>query len=250
MDIRGHGGSSSSRGRQFSPPHNFDACVGDVVETLKQLGLTGHKSPFAIVGHSLGGRVALQYSSLLSSAAIEVNPPSQTYLLDTVPGQADPSVHRVLRAISSVQTPMESKSSLVDTMVNEYRISKPVAAWIASNVYRTEHGLDWVFDLDVGNELVSNFSDQNLVQSISDVTKTPDASQVHLVVGGKNKLWTSNVLEELRTVPSFGTTKNAMLQMHTLDAGHWVHVDCLEGLVKILVDNLQSRAKVLPDDDS
>lgn len=271
MDLRGHGGSSSSRGRRFPPPHNFDACAQDVVETLKQLGLTREKSPFAIVGHSLGGRVALQYSSLLSrdSATIGVNAPSQTYLLDTVPGQADPSVHSVLKAISSFQTPIESKASLVDTMMKEYRISKPVAAWIASNVYRTENGLDWVFDLDVANELVSNFSDQNLVEQIADVSETPskpllyqsmtydayqdncDASQVHLVVGGKNKLWTSDVLEDLRSVPSFGTSKNSMFQMHTLDdAGHWVHVDCLEGLVKVLVDNLLSRMHtVLSDDD-
>ena len=76
-----------------------------------------------------------------------------------------------------------------------------------------------------------------------------DASQVHLVVGGKNKLWTSDVLEDLRSVPSFGTSKNSMFQMHTLDAGHWVHVDCLEGLVKILVENLQSRTKIIISDD-
>ena len=56
LDVRGHGGSSSSSGN-FVQPHNFQSCVQDIFDTLLPLGLIGANSPIAICGHSLGGRI-------------------------------------------------------------------------------------------------------------------------------------------------------------------------------------------------
>ncbi|KAL9187573.1 hypothetical protein ACHAXT_001676 [Thalassiosira profunda] len=250
LDIRGHGNSSSVQS-QFAQPHNFHTCVEDVVHTLSDLGLTGTNSPSAICGHSLGGRIALQYSHSLQSTQQQLmggevlEPPKQTWVLDSVPGRADPSVHHVLTTISSLPTPIPSKGWLIDTLVKEHRMSKGVAMWIASNLKdRGDKSFEWVFDLSIANELVANFNTQNLTELIHDVTTAGDdtdhhASTVQLVMAGQNKLWSEEIVEELRSIPSFQRTPPSF-HMHRLDkAGHWVHVDDLEGLLKLMVTGLR-----------
>lgn len=289
LDIRGHGNSSTSSTSSLSTnktsrlsssspflrPHNFQSCVQDIFDTLSPLGLTGSNSPKAICGHSLGGRIALQYSHSLCTTAIVtdaptktprkeshpigIEPPRQTWVLDAVPGRADPSVHNVLRAVSSLPTPIPSKSWLVDTLVKEYGMSKGVAMWMATNLRDNGQGgdvksFDWIFDLDIANDLVENFSEQDIVEMIRGVTSESTAlaekgvdngrdnnSTVQLVMAGKNKLWSEAIVSKLESLPSFNSSSSSSLfQMHTLDkAGHWVHVDDLEGLLKLMVDGLQ-----------
>ena len=115
LDVRGHGGSSSSSGN-FVQPHNFQSCVQDIFDTLTPLGLIGASSPIAICGHSLGGRIALQYTHSLQQqqqpADFEIQMPKQTWILDSVPGTPDPSVHKVLKAISSISLPISCGQKL------------------------------------------------------------------------------------------------------------------------------------------
>ena len=265
LDIRGHGNSSpatstnnnqSAPSSSFAQPHNFQSCVRDIFDTLSPLGLTGLNSPTAICGHSLGGRIALQYSHSLTRQSrfddndiIIIEPPKQTWVLDSVPGQADPSVHNVLRAISSLPTPIPSKSWLVETLMEEYKLDKGVAMWIATNLRdRGDKSFDWIFDLGIANELVENFSDQNFTELIHDVTTSYDnadmssnSTVVQLVMAGRNKLWSEEIISELESIPSFQKSyPSSSFRMHTLDkAGHWVHVDDLDGLLKLMVEGLQ-----------
>ena len=62
-------------------------------------------------------------------------------------------------------------------------MNKGVAIWIATNLCDNDSGgegsyekLDWVFDLGIANELVGNFSDQNFVEMIHNVTTTKTSS--------------------------------------------------------------------------
>lgn len=273
LDIRGHG-NSTSEPSYFKQPHNFTSCVNDIFSTLSPLGLVGEKSPSAICGHSLGGRIALQYSHILCTnkdtnnntqqqqqdSSSMIRPPKQTWVLDSVPGKADPSVHNVLRAISSLPTPIPSKPWLVDTLVTDYKMNKEIAMWIATNL-RSDNGnksFDWIFDLEIANELVMNFTDQNFVDMIQDVTHlSPEdemdyenerkSTTVHLVMAGKNKLWSEEIVNELESIPTFqrqqsSSSSASSFRMHTLEkAGHWVHVDDVDGLLKLMVDGLQQK---------
>jgi len=233
--------------------------VYDIINTLSnpKLGLTGLNSPAAIYGHSLGGWIALQYLHTLCSSTrqlnddgdMELEPPRQTWVLNYVPGQADPSVHSVLRAISSLPTHIPLKAWLVDTLVKEYSMNKAVAMWMATNLRdRGDKSFDWIFDLSIANELVDNFSDQNFVELIHDVTTATSAdgakssnSTVQLVMAGKNNLWSEEIDSELQSIPSFQkSSPSSLFQMHTLDkAGHWVHVDDVDGLLKLMVTGLR-----------
>ena len=300
LDIRGHGksSSSSSSSSAFHRPHDFRSCVRDVFGTLAPLGLIGDDSPRAICGHSLGGRIALEYShavrnassssfapssadggshDALASEARRFRPPGQTWILDSVPGKADPSVHAVLRAVSSLPAPIPSRRWVVETLTGEpHVLDVSLARWIATNLREREEdgrGIGWAFDLDVANDLVRNFADQDFVGMIRDLTadapgdpsSSPISSSssssssssysqcggddgphsttaVHLVMAGKSKSWTDVVVSELESIPSFsrGHSSPSSFRMHKLDrAGHWVHVDDLEGLMALMVDGLQ-----------
>mmetsp|Transcript_8261 Transcript_8261/g.15454 ORF Transcript_8261/g.15454 Transcript_8261/m.15454 type:complete len:481 (-) Transcript_8261:39-1481(-) len=265
LDIRGHGNSSTTTHAQ---PHDFQSCVQDIIETLTPLGLVGTNSPRTICGHSLGGRIALQYSHHLCSlntSTTLLEPPKQTWVLDSVPGRADPSVHNVLRAISSLSTPIPSKKWLVDTLTKEYKMDKGVALWIATNLKAgngdDKKSFDWVFDLNIANELVDNFSNQNFAKMIDEMTQedknnNPDDTTnltrgdtnsssrtgtenttVHLVMAGKNKLWSEEIVSELKGLSSFEESNpSSLFRMHTLEkAGHWVHVDDCDGLVNLML---------------
>ena len=195
----------------------------------------------------------MQYSHTLRAAQIigneveVIEPPKQTWVLDSVPGQADPSVHSVLRAISALPTPLPSKTWLIETLITEYKMNKGVAMWIASNLRdRGDKSFEWIFDLSIANELVENFADQDFTELIHDVTKSGDdtnkhKSMVQLVMAGKNKLWSEEIVSELQSIPSFDKqSPTSTFQMHTLDnAGHWVHVDALDDLVKLMVNGLR-----------
>lgn len=229
LDVRGHGGSPS-----YQAPHTFQSCTRDVFETLHPLGLVGERSPIAICGHSLGGRIALQYSHDIQHSSYGIKPPHQTWILDSVPGTPDPSVHSVIKAISSIPLPVSSKSDLSKTLKEEYNFNKTIAMWMASNLKATTGGFEWIFDLDVANEFLSNFANQDFHQMIEKIAKE---QEVHLVMAGKNKEWTPNVVERLQNIPRDPLDR---FQMHKLEkAGHWVHVDDLESLLDLMVGALQ-----------
>mmetsp|Transcript_25206 Transcript_25206/g.52054 ORF Transcript_25206/g.52054 Transcript_25206/m.52054 type:complete len:431 (+) Transcript_25206:72-1364(+) len=253
MDIRGHGNSSSP----FPSPHNFHTCTEDIFETLQSLELTGDRSPTAIVGHSLGGRLALQYAHALSTDSVQskLQAPKQTWVLDAVPGQPDPSVHHILRTISSIPLPIESKSWLFKNLTEKHNLNKGVAMWIASNLKDIEKyeqkqqseqnlkgkqhkPLEWVFNLDMANELIHSFAEQKFVPMIRDITSQP-SSIVNLVIAGRNKEWKDDIVLELQSIPTFGKSPESSFQMHTLPkAGHWLHVDDLNGLVDLMVKGM------------
>lgn len=243
LDVRGHGGSSSS---QHLQPHNFHSCVQDIFETLSPLGLIGENSPMAICGHSLGGRIALQYTHSLQQLQHDhdIQAPKQTWILDSVPGTPDPSVHHVLKAISSIPLPISCKSTLTDTLMNEYKMNKAIAMWIASNLKGRRNDHSWIFDLDIANELVDNFKDQKFVEMIHDITNGSKSkgldSTIQLVMAGRNKEWKEDIVSELQSIPTFGES----FLMHKLEnAGHWVHVDAVNELTQLMVDGLSNEIR-------
>lgn len=262
LDVRGHGGSSS-RGHRHAKPHNFHSCVQDIFDTLIPLGLVGENSPLAICGHSLGGRIALQYTHNIllqlqqhkTQNDHDIQIPKQTWILDSVPGTPDPSVHQVLKAISSIPLPISCKSTLTETLMREYKMNKAIAMWIASNLKGKEDKndeFDWVFDLDIANELVNNFADQNFAQMIHEITsgststssnnndRALDSTIIQLVMAGRNKEWKDDIVSSLQSIPTFGES----FHMHKLEnAGHWVHVDAVNELTQLMVDGLSNMRR-------
>ena len=114
-------------------------------------------------------------------------------------------------------------------------------------------GFVWTFDLGVIRQILEDFPQQDFMELTRDVgaryVNHPDGigsagrkSRLSVVMAGQNEAWTQSIVEEMETtlreksLPSH----DPFLTMHTLpDAGHNVHVDDLEGLMRLLEDGFR-----------
>ncbi len=79
-DLRMHGMSMS----EFAPPHTIGACAADLSMLVKHRGGTCD----ALVGHSLGGKIAL---AAVGDALLH---PTRVMVLDSMPGPMEPAATR------------------------------------------------------------------------------------------------------------------------------------------------------------
>lgn len=94
LNLRGHGDSGPSPEREY----NFDLYVTDVQTLVEQLNLPH----FTIIGHSLGGRVAMAY------AAVHPERLQAIVVVDIAPGMTEEGAWGVKRAMEA--TPAEFDS--------------------------------------------------------------------------------------------------------------------------------------------
>jgi len=266
MDLRGHGKSrlhsqpplsSSTNTTRTSKTGNdkttFADCVADIELTLGTTTTAttsdGRLSPpTIIVGHSWGGRMAIQYA--------HQNPTSieQVWLLDVVPGKANESVEKVIETVTRLQQRYQeqqnnkaemtsssvSRKELMRQLTQEEGMDLPTATWLASS-YHGPTG-DFGFDLSVVRDILPEFATQDLEGMIIDLiqqqgqhTNNNKAIQVHVVRAGKNPGWDKDILNRFDTLQHDFPNR---FMVHLLpNAGHWVHVDDLKGLVSLFVAN-------------
>ena len=252
LDIRGHGQSKMpSNSPLAASTTTFASCVRDVQHTLQNIPQVPPDATITLVGHSLGGRISLQFAhdSMFNNTATTTttknqsqHPIHQVWLLDTVPGQANDSVERVVSAVTKIasQSDITSRKELVQQLTNEpFKIDIGTAQWLASSLQpKGGNGqtLEFNFDLKVVHDLLADFHNQSFMNLLEGVLRGKDEQQhsirVNLVRGGKNQGWNETNLSPLRSLESQYPNK---FSMHLLaNAGHWVHVDDLTGLLNIM----------------
>lgn len=220
MDLRGHGQSSSGES-----PHSFENCAKDVLDTAAGI------SPVTktVVGHSFGGRVALE-------CAVQAPTVKSTWLLDTVPGLANDSVEKVIAAVQLVDpSGYNDRKEIAKVLQEEQQLDVGLAQWLTSSMVKSANGEGWAygFDVNVVNDLMPEFGSQDFMGKLQHVvlSEEGEAQTVHLVRGGKNTGWTVDLISKLQNLSN---RSNGRFYVHTLPkAGHWVHVDDLPGLVNL-----------------
>lgn len=231
LDLRGHGHSPSQQA-----PHTFEACVQDVHNTLSPSVVV----PSLVMGHSWGGRIALQYiHSLLGENNETQQQLPELWLLDTVPGQAHDSVNQVLEAVQRIKN-LDDKQK-VALQLEEYGLERGVAQWLAASLQKSssdDGGYQWGFDVNVVRNILPEFQHQDFIGMVGDIVK--EGGCVHLVKGGANAAWDESSPSILSQLHELEQAYRHHFQVHTLPkAGHWVHVDDLPGLLE-LVESKQS----------
>ena len=146
FDLRNHG-----RSHGFHAPHTIDACVED----LAKCGHEAARSPTALIGHSLGGKVLLQLlrspdalSRLMQfpvdgSGVYGNDRALQVFIVDSFPGALRHSrrdvgdevdgVFEVLDFIARAPAVIPSKQWLLDSCKTA-GISNAVAQWLLTNL--------------------------------------------------------------------------------------------------------------------
>lgn len=216
VDLRAHGASGSG-----PAPHTLATAASD----LARLGSSGKLPPVrAVIGHSLGGKVALQ---LARSGELELQ---QVWALDSNPGAQNPElaheIRRVVEAVRRVPLPIASRNTAL-LALEQAGLSKPLAQWMSTNLKRDGEHYRWTFDLDAVLALLADYFEQDLWPYLEAPKSLPD---LHLVVAERSDRWSADMKERLSHLERLSHVK-----VHELaDSGHWVHVDNPAGLLAIL----------------
>jgi pimeloyl-ACP methyl ester carboxylesterase len=211
-DMRGHGASHG-----FTPPHTVAACASDV------LGLA--PAPALVVGHSFGGKVALELVRATREALV---------VLDAPPGARqlapDGELHRLLRALRTMRPPFASRRSVVEA-VQSAGLSLAIAQWMTTNLVSDGEALRFAFDLDVVEQLLASFATLDLWPVVEDAASRIDGPVVWMVVAGQGGRFTQADTDRL-----FALAKNGgRLRVDVMpEAGHWLHTEDPEGLLALL----------------
>lgn len=224
VDLRNHGDSHGA-----PPPHTLAACADDLAALAAHLGV----APEAVIGHSFGGKVALAYAQAHGLSL------RQCWVLDAVPGAANPQdiegdtheVVDVVGALREVALPIASRAALQETLRGR-GFSESFAGWMTTNLRAVESGgFTWRFTLDAVDAMLASYFETDFWPFLSAL---PEALSVHVVRASRSDRWRSADLARFADAQTASDVRLHVLE----DAGHWLHVDNPEGLMRLLAAGL------------
>lgn len=199
MDLRGHGRSPHGQ------PYDLEGMADDVAETLRAEGV----ERAAVLGHSLGGKVAM---------ALALHHPSlveRVVIVDITMARAQPYFGALLDAMEAVPVATLSRRDEAEPYL---RVAEPVLEtrrFLLKNLIPAENGgFRWRFDLHGLRE--------DHPKVLAQVLSAPPYPGPALLVHGDKS--------ELVDAEGIALTKACFpaLQVQTLPGGHWIHVDARE----------------------
>lgn len=234
VDLRLHGAS-----RGFDPPHTLETCASDV----RRLARADGRPPSGLLGHSFGGKVALQY--LRAGPHDEGGPPRHggrgpgpdggdvgaglprvVWVVDSTPSRRRPggTAVRMLQTLREVTGPFETREEAVEIVAGR-GFDRFVARWVATNLVEAEEGYVWRLDLDAVEELLEDFFRTELWDVVE---SPPPGVELHFF-----KAEDSEVLpeEECDRIEAAGRG-SGRVHLHRLAGGHWLNVTDPDGLLR------------------
>ncbi len=208
-DLLGHGTSPA-----LPAGADLDALAEPVVELLGELA-----APVDLIGHSLGGRVALRTRARAPHAVASVT------ILDVAPGpipKAAGDLEPVLDALLAAPASAPNKDALRRPLL-ERGVSPALADWLLMNLAPTPEGEQrWRIDRQALAALHQKTRAADLWPDVEGA-----ATPTHAVRGGVSRFVSDADVSRLRA---------AGVETHTVPgAGHFVHVDALDALLDVLL---------------
>jgi len=226
VDLRGHGDSAWSIGGQYSMPE----WVLDVATLGSVLG----RSPLTVIGHSLGGAVALNYAGIFPQhvsrlVAIEgLGPPSRE------PTAGSLRMRKWIKEMQHFDTRRPRRYASIDDAVKRMEEENPhLTREMARHL--TIHGMrknddgtmSWKFDNYVRLHSPYEFNIAEAREIWNQI-----ACPVLLIRGSES--WATDP-EQDGKASAFHDRRSVMIK----DAGHWVHHDQLDEFMKVVWDFLR-----------
>ncbi len=218
-DQRGHG-------RSFHPPQGYSPqdYASDLSLILKELGW----SSILLVGHSMGGRNALQFAAQQNETSQQVR---ALVLEDIGPDASPQAVERIERLLQLVPTPFANRSDarvFFETqyapLIQFYPRAQTVSRFLFTNIEAKPDGsYDWRFNKEAILASMREGRSQDQWASYASL-KMP----VLVVRGETSEDLPLPVYEQMLSIRP--QSKGVEIQ----DAGHWVHFDQPEAFVSAL----------------
>jgi esterase len=206
-DLRGHGESPP-----LSAGADLDSLAADVLDAA-----AGLPSPLSMVGHSLGGRVALAAARRAPGRVADV------VLLDIGPGPMDPArsdTRRVLEILLGAPDEAADRRELRAHFVAQ-GLTPGLADWLLMNLRADQGRLHWRID----RRALAALHDRSMYEDLWPVVEAAPMP-IRCIRGGRSSYVPAQEAERLAA---------SGCRVDTLaDAGHYVHVDALDALVALL----------------
>ena len=205
-DLPGHG-----RSEPLSEGATLTTMARLALETLPKEG------PFRLVGHSLGGRVALRAFALAPQRCERLT------VLDITPGPIgarSAPMEQAKQAMLAAPERAESRAAMQEALAKA-GLSGPLAAWLLMNVEASDGAFSWSID----REALIEFGQRS---SQEDLWPCAEAAGSKLTcIRAERSPYVSD--EETARYAQLGA------QVHTVkDAGHFVHIDKPDQVLDLL----------------
>lgn len=217
VDLRAHGGSRGVPG-----PDSLEAAAADLFEVFDAYPVK------AVVGHSFGGKVALELSR---HRAIE-----QLFVVDSLPGarpdrEGSEGTVRVVKMLRHAPAFFVDRAAFQD-YVTEMGFSKPLALWLSQNLDPIDDGYELGLDIGRVEALLHDYFVTDLWPAID---PPPQATTAHLIIAGESTVFDAEDRDRAIDVAA----RHGRVHVTVLaEADHWVHVDDPEGLTATIVEAL------------
>jgi pimeloyl-ACP methyl ester carboxylesterase len=218
VDLREHGESLG-----LPAPHSLRAAADDILVLESKLGI-----PIGgALGHSFGGKVVLEWLESREGTRTEA------WIVDSSPSaipasERNEATAEVLRVLGDLPRRWESRLAFIDAVV---RAGQPasIAQWLAMNLRTTEDGQRELGpDLAVVHELLEDYAETDLWGVVESL---PGEHTLDIVIGGRSL--TFSEADRKRAFQIAGL--DPRVAVHVVeDAGHWIHVDAPESLLRLL----------------
>ncbi len=211
VDLRNHGQS----------PHSeimtYPAMADDVRELLEHERL----SDCHVVGHSLGGKVAMQF------ATSHPNLVSKLVIVDIAPKAYPPSQRAILAALQQLELQSFGSFGEIDAALAPAIPDLPMRQFLIKNIARLPSGgFQWRIDLA---SIARNY-DQLTEPIIAAASYDKPALFMR---GGRSDYITDTDLPSIRAI----LTRAELVTIAT--AGHWLHAEATDEFLRILTDFLK-----------
>jgi len=218
VDLRGHG-----RSPKGTPAPSIEAAARDV------LGLSRHADlPVAsILGHSFGGKVALEAAGLGNNKSLD-----HVFTIDSVPGPREPlrgndSALTVIDTIQSLPPTFPSKTDFIGALISA-GLARTLAEWLAGSVETEATRVRFALNLDEIRGLVLDYFARDLWPVVEHPRK---GLKVHLLIAADSDSYSSADRDRAMRI----ARANNQVTADILPGGHWLHVDNPEGVLNKLL---------------
>lgn len=217
VDLRAHAGS-----RTIEPPDSIESAAEDLLPLIDAHGVK------AVLGHSFGGKVALEVSR---HRALE-----QLVLVDSLPAarperDGSDETLRVVKMLRTLPAHFLDRAAF-HRYVEELGFSRELALWLSQNLDSIDDGYELGLDVDRIETLLEDY----FAQEFWPVLDPPRAGMdTHLVIAAQSPVFGDD--DRARALEL--AARHSNLTAHVLQhSAHWVHIDDPRGLGRIVVEAL------------
>jgi pimeloyl-ACP methyl ester carboxylesterase len=221
LDLRLHGHS-----QDFTPPHSVASAAKDLVYLTKEF-----KQPIrAVLGHSFGAKVALNfvelYPQLDTAWLIDFTPWSQPY-------PSASSTFKILRMLAPlVHKIFSSRKEFITKLISQ-GLDNNTAQWLAMNVEENNSKYYLRIRPKELQELLEDYFKQDLEYILSKIITT----NIFFALGEKSEVL--NFQDQQRIIAITQKNPDKLRAFIIKNAGHYVHMDAHDELLALVITSLK-----------